>query len=136
MRKSADLSKKPTFFLIDDDIDDHEVFEMALHKIDDNFIFSVARDGVEGLQKLKADDDFIPDFIFLDINMPRMDGMQCLPEIKKLRHLQHSRIIMYSTTNDEKVRQASQQLGADEFMVKPARLTLLVNNLLRIIETH
>lgn len=129
------MNKKHTFFLIDDDIDDHEVFEMALHRIDDNFGFSVAHDGVEGLQKLKAS-DFIPDFIFLDINMPRMDGMQCLPEIRKLRHLQHSMIIMYSTTNDEKVRHASQQLGADEFMVKPSKLTLLVNDLMRIIEKH
>lgn len=120
--------------MIDDDIDDQEVFEMALQKIDGDFIFFVAHDGEEGLQKLKRNDSFIPDFIFLDINMPRMDGMQCLPEIRKLKHLQHSRIIMYSTTNDEKVRQASQQLGADAFMVKPSKLNLLINDLTSIIE--
>lgn len=120
--------------MIDDDIDDHEVFEMALQKIEGDFNFIVAHDGEEGLQKLRRNDSFIPDFIFLDINMPRMDGMQCLPEIRKLKHLQHSRIIMYSTTNDEKVRQASQQLGADAFMVKPSKLNLLINDLTSIIE--
>jgi len=120
--------------LIDDDIDDQEVFEMALQKIEGDFNFIVAHDGEEGLQKLRRNDSFIPDFIFLDINMPRMDGMQCLPEIRKLKHLQHSRIIMYSTTNDEKVRQASQQLGADAFMVKPSKLNLLINDLTSIIE--
>ncbi|HVK46594.1 MAG TPA: response regulator [Pseudobacter sp.] len=120
--------------MIDDDIDDQEVFEMALQKIEGDFNFIVAHDGEEGLQKLRRNDSFIPDFIFLDINMPRMDGMQCLPEIRKLKHLQHSRIIMYSTTNDEKVRQASQQLGADAFMVKPSKLNLLINDLTSIIE--
>lgn len=129
------MKKKNSFFLIDDDIDDQEVFEMALQRIDSNYSFSVAHDGVEGLQKLTSD-DFVPDFIFLDINMPRMDGMQCLPELRKLKHLKQSRIIMYSTTNDDKVRKASQQLGADEFMVKPSKLTLLVNDLMRIIEKH
>lgn len=129
------MKKKHSFFLIDDDLDDQEVFEMALQKIDDNFSFSAAHDGVEGLQKLTSD-DFIPDFIFLDINMPRMDGMQCLPELRKLKHLKQSMIIMYSTTNDERVREASQQLGADEFMVKPSRLSLLVSQLTRIIEKH
>lgn len=128
------MTKKHTFFLIDDDTDDHEVFEMALQKIEGDFNFIVAHDGEEGLQKLRRNDSFIPDFIFLDINMPRMDGMQCLPEIRKLKHLQHSRIIMYSTTNDEKVRQASQQLGADAFMVKPSKLNLLINDLTSIIE--
>lgn len=120
--------------MIDDDTDDHEVFEMALQQIEGDFNFIVAHDGEEGLQKLRRNDSFIPDFIFLDINMPRMDGMQCLPEIRKLKHLQHSRIIMYSTTNDEKVRQASQQLGADAFMVKPSKLNLLINDLTSIIE--
>ncbi|MGN6419597.1 MAG: response regulator [Pseudobacter sp.] len=129
------MKKKNSFFLIDDDLDDQEVFEMALQRIDSNYSLSVAHDGVEGLQKLTSD-DFVPDFIFLDINMPRMDGMQCLPELRKLKHLRQSRIIMYSTTNDDRVREASQQLGADEFMVKPSRLNLLVSQLTRIIEKH
>jgi CheY-like chemotaxis protein len=127
------LNNDPTCFLIDDDIDDQEVFKMALQRIDENIRFSAAKDGAEGLQKLQENSAFVPDFIFLDINMPKMNGMQCLPEIKKLEHLRNARIIMYSTTSNESVQRKSQQLGADEFLVKPPKIGQLVIHLTRIL---
>jgi CheY-like chemotaxis protein len=128
------VEKKPTCFLIDDDIDDQEVFEMALQKIDGSIRFLYASDGAEGLQKLRENPSFTPDFIFLDINMPKMNGIDCLPEIKKLPHLRNARIIMYSTTANEAIKRKTRQLGADEFLVKPTKLGMLVNDLSRILE--
>ncbi|HUR12531.1 MAG TPA: response regulator [Flavitalea sp.] len=130
------MKKYPTCFLMDDDIDDQEVFELALQKIDENIQFSSAKDGAEGLQKLKENEAFVPDFIFLDINMPKMNGMQCLPEIKKLQHLRNSRIIMYSTSSSESIQRTSQKLGADGFLVKPTKIGLLVNHLTQILEKN
>jgi CheY-like chemotaxis protein len=83
---------------------------------------------------LKEDRSFVPDYIFLDVNMPKMNGIQCLPEIKKLGHLKGVKIIMYSTSTDARIISDSIQLGADDFLVKPDKLGLLVNKLAQILE--
>lgn len=121
-------------FLIDDDIDDQEIFQMALQRIDQNINFIAANNGVEGLQKLKEDSSFVPDYIFLDVNMPKMNGMQCLPEIRKLGHLKDVKIIMYSTSTDAGIISSSKRLGADDFLVKPDKIGLLINKLAQILE--
>ncbi len=123
-----------TCYLIDDDIDDQEIFEMAIRKVDANADVRLANDGIEGLQILRENRTFVPDFIFLDINMPKMNGIQCLPEIKKLDHLRDSKIVMYSTSSDESVKQATTQLGADGFLVKVPKLSSLVNHLSLILK--
>ena len=120
--------------MIDDDIDDQEIFEMALQRIDQSISFVAANSGVEGLRKLEEDRSFVPDYIFLDVNMPKMNGMQCLPEIKKLGHLKDVRIIMYSTSSDAAIINTSKQLGADDFLVKPDKMALLVSKLAQILE--
>lgn len=125
-----------TCFLIDDDIDDHDLFAMALQKIDESIEFRSAKDGVEGLKELKENFSFVPEFIFLDINMPRMNGLECLPEIKKLDHLRDVKIIMYSTSSDEDIQRKTRHLGADDFLVKPPKLGTLVNHLNRILEKY
>ena len=122
--------------MVDDDIDDQEIFELALKKVDEAINLSIANNGVEALQRLKENTSFIPDIIFLDINMPKMNGIQCLPELKKLEHLKSARIVVYSTTPNEIIKRTTQELGADEFLVKPTRIGLLVDNLSRILETN
>ncbi len=121
-------------FLIDDDLDDQELFSMALKRVDKNIELRSARDCIEGLESLKDNITYSPEYIFLDINMPRMNGLQCLPEIKKLEHLKDSKIIMYTTSSSEAVQQTTRKLGADDFLVKPPKLSLLVNDLNRILE--
>jgi CheY-like chemotaxis protein len=121
-------------FLIDDDIEDQEVFQLALQKVDQNIGFFVANNGAEGLYKLKQDPSFVPDFIFLDLNMPKMNGIQCLAEMKQLTQLKGVKIIMYSTSSDQAFIEASKLLGAQDFFVKPDKLGLLVNKLSEILE--
>lgn len=123
-----------TCYLIDDDVDDQEIFEMALRAIDANVEVRLANDCIEGLRILRENKSFVPDFIFLDINMPKMNGLQCLPEIKKLDHLRDSKIVMYSTTSDELVKQATKQLGADDFLVKVPKISSLVSHLSHILK--
>ena len=128
------LNNIRTCFLIDDDIDDHEIFAMAIQKVDQKIDLRSATDCLEGLKELQNNVSFVPDFIFLDINMPRMNGLQCLPEIKKLPHLKDAKVIMYSTSSDEDIKQTTRKLGADDFIVKPGKISLLVNHLNRIME--
>jgi CheY-like chemotaxis protein len=120
------------WFLIDDDIDDQEIFLMALQEVDESINCVIANDGVDGLKKLNDDPLFIPDYIFLDVNMPKMNGMQCLPEIKKLPRLKDVKIIMFSTSADSRIIRASKELGANDFVVKPAGLSPLIDVLKKI----
>jgi len=123
-----------TCFLIDDDLDDQEIFLMALKEVDENINGFVASNGVEAVAKLTTDLDFRPDHIFLDVNMPKMNGLQCLPEIKKLDHLKDTQVIMWSTSSDEHIVKLCEELGARHFLVKPASFGLLIEALHRILK--
>ncbi|MBL7697476.1 MAG: response regulator [Chitinophagaceae bacterium] len=123
-----------TCFVIDDDIDDLEIFAMALQKVDDSINLRSASDCTLALKELKENVSYVPDYIFLDINMPKMNGLQCLPEIKKIPHLKDVKVIMYSTSSNEELKQTTRKLGADDFLVKPGKLGVLVNHLNRILE--
>src|SRR3954447_10691318 len=114
--------KVKTCFLIDDDIDDQEIFELALKKVDDSIDCVFANDGAEALQKFMNDESFMPDIIFLDLNMPQMNGKQCLSEIKKISRLQHIPVIIYTTTRSDADATETKMLGALDFITKPASI--------------
>jgi CheY-like chemotaxis protein len=65
--------------------------------------------------------------------MPKMNGLQCLAEIKKLSHLKDVDVIMFSTSSDKNIVEKSKQLGATDFQVKPAGLNPLIQKLARIL---
>ena len=120
-------------FLIDDDLDDQELFLMALKRVDKNINCHMAKNGIDALKRLSEVNGFIPDYIFLDINMPKMNGMECLIEMKKLDHLDQSEILMFSTSSDLKIIEMSKALGANHFFVKPPSMDLLVETLAKVL---
>ncbi len=81
---------------VDDDPEDVEIFCDAVHDIDPSIICLVANSAEEAMQILGSDLE-LPQYIFLDINMPKVDGNACLKEIKKDPRLARIRVIMYST---------------------------------------
>lgn len=111
--------------LIDDDVDDQEIFTMALHEFNDAILCDFANDGVKALEKLLTDIAFIPSCIFIDINMPRMNGVECLAEIRKIARLKPVPVCMYSTSADPEIVAKTKALGATDFIVKPASITIL-----------
>jgi CheY-like chemotaxis protein len=123
------MDEQKICFLIDDDADDQEVFAMTLSEIDSSIQCFSAHNGLEALEKLRNPTAFIPNYIFLDLNMPLMDGRQCLIEIKKMPHLHHIPLVIYSTSSDEKVQFELMNLGASEYMVKPAQVSALIQTL-------
>lgn len=128
------MDYKPTVLLIDDDTDDQEIFSTAMHKADESVNCIFANDGILALKKFNAEDDFIPDYIFIDMNMPGMNGQQCLKEIKKIDRLRNTPVFMYSTGADPVVMEENIKLGAVEFIVKPANIDELTSILSRIIK--
>jgi len=84
-------------YLIDDDRDDQEIFAMALKEVDKKVHLVTADSGIDALETLRGK-HLLPDIIFLDINMPRMDGWQCLGQLNQMEHLAKTPIVIYSTS--------------------------------------
>ncbi len=121
------------YFIVDDDPDDQELFIEALQRLDGQGTCVTAFNGQEGLQKLLTEMPASPDFIFLDLNMPRMNGKQFLAEIKKIKRIQDIPVIIYSTSTDKKDILDTIQLGAAYYLQKPNRfedLTMALSNII------
>ncbi len=113
---------------VDDDQEDREFFCDAMREIDPSITCLIAGSGVEALTVLKSLTE-LPDFIFLDINMPMMDGKQCLRKLKSIPEFSSIPVIMYSTsTNTAEIRECY-KLGAEDFLIKPHSFEKLVNDL-------
>lgn len=112
--------------LIDDDIEEHLVFGMALADFAVLLDYSAHVSGVEALEALRSEPESFPDFIFLDINTPYMNGIECLMELKKIDHLKNTQIIIYSSSNSEIEINKSRECGASYFVSKPNRVEDLI----------
>ncbi len=111
--------KIKTVLIIDDDADDRSMFCEALHIVDESVECIAAQDGLEALGLLRAQGSPLPDFIFLDLNMPRLTGQECLSEIKKTRSLDHIPVIIYTTSRQQTDIDEAKSLGAACFITKP-----------------
>src|SRR5687768_9094139 len=85
-----------TILNVDDDLEDIEIFCDAVREIDPSIICLVAKSAEEAMKILCSDIE-LPQIIFLDINMPKIDGNACLRQIKQNRRLDKIPVIMYST---------------------------------------
>jgi len=124
-----------TCFLIDDDEDDQEIFTLALREADASIKCVTASDGVEALAKLADDKTFIPDYIFLDLNMPLMNGKECLREIRKQSHLKGVPVIIFSTSSEPHDIEETRKLGANDFITKPPLISSLSRQLAEFFKT-
>jgi CheY-like chemotaxis protein len=113
------MSKSKLFFIVDDDADDQELFMEAISEIDKSIKCISASDCDEALDLLKNGKIALPDLIFLDLNMPRLNGKQCLAELKKQAHLCDIPVIIYSTSSEKSDIEETMQLGAAHFLTKP-----------------
>lgn len=117
---------------IDDDREDVEIFHEAMLSVDPEAVFYSASDGYEGFKVLDQI-AVIPDFIFLDVNMPRMNGREFLSQIKKTVKLRSIPVIMYSTTCQKEEIGVYKTLGAKDFIIKPDNFEKLRETLKEII---
>lgn len=109
-------------FLVDDDTEDHEIFEIAFGKAFSGYTLVTADNAIDAIEKLKDDSTFNPDIIFVDINMPRMNGKDCVRELRKIQTLEKTPIVLYSTHDNHKEIVEAQQAGASDFMTKPGSI--------------
>ena len=105
--------------IVDDDIDDRDLFFEAVAEVDPSCRCMSAQNGEEALEILKRDDIPLPAFIFLDLNMPRMNGMQFFTEMRKNKNFHHIQVIVYSTSRRLEDAMEMERLGAIAFITKP-----------------
>jgi DNA-binding response OmpR family regulator len=117
--------------LIDDDIDEFEMLTEALYSIDKSIKCIHAWNLTEALEFLKTSS---PDCIFIDFNMPKTNGLECLAELKKSGRINSSRVILYSNHIDEEMSQRALALGAHYCLQKPAMINVLLKRLKDILK--
>ena len=121
-----------TVLLIDDDSDDQQLFREALEVINPELIFHGVFNGIEALEKLKTPPP--PKAIFMDINMPQMDGFQCLKALKASKDLSGIPVIMFSTSRSPDDIRRALDLGAIYFITKTDTFNALVVKLNEVIQ--
>ena len=118
------MTKKINILLADDDIDDRQFFDMALQEIPLSTQLKTVENGQRLMEFLKDNESELPFAIFLDINMPRKTGSECLVAIKNDQRLKHIPIIMYSTSLHYDVVDLLYENGAHYYLQKPGVLEL------------
>jgi CheY-like chemotaxis protein len=108
---------------------------MCIGKISEPVNCITANGGVEAIDMLQSQNEYSPNYIFLDVNMPKMNGIECLKNIKKIDRLKSTNIYMYSTTSEGAVEAESENLGATGFIIKPASISILRDQLEKIFTT-
>lgn len=122
-----------TILLIDDDADDAELFQEALGEVNGHVKCYVAEDAEDALRQLQLGIAPRPDIIFLDINMPGMNGWQCLEKLKGSTELNSIPVIMYSTSSALRDRDIATSLGALGLLTKPSDYRYLKSTLRTLI---
>ena len=125
-----------TLYLIDDDTDDLDFFCEAVSTIDEKIICFKSSDSASALKAFQNHDVPLPDLIFLDLNMPLIDGRTFLTELKKLGAYADVPVIIYSTSTGQRDVEETRLLGAADFLTKPCSQENLVNQLQQILEQY
>jgi len=108
-------------FLAEDDADDRMFFEDALKAINIPSQLTLSSNGLElmrNLETLTAHPP--PHVIFLDLNMPLKNGIECLKEIRETPKLKDIPVVVYSTTANESTVEKTYSLGANCYFRKPS----------------
>jgi len=124
--------------LIDDDQDDRDFFLDAAAVVSNELIVTALQNGVNLISDLISGELQFPDLIFLDINVPEMDGWTCLSNLKENVDYAHIPVIMYSTSNYQEDAKRAKAGGALSFLSKPfdfKDLKEALNEVLKMLQT-
>ncbi len=132
MQKTSNLK----LALAEDDEDDREIFQEVLLTIAPDATLKFYKNGLELVNGLSENIDELPDIVFLDLNMPVMNGIQALEEIRSRAFFKKIPVIaIYSTSALETDQQKTFRLGADAYISKPNAYGDLKSLLQQVLDT-
>ncbi|MGN6569620.1 MAG: response regulator [Flavipsychrobacter sp.] len=112
-------TKKISIFYADDDLDDTFLFKNALKELGVNCELQIYTSGIDLISNLKEVAQH-PHIIFLDINMPLKNGLECLGEIKNCEQLGNIAVVIISTSSSDTFKEKAINLGAFDYIQKPS----------------
>jgi CheY-like chemotaxis protein len=104
--------------IAEDDDDDFGFFQEAILEISPETNLIRAKNGIELIDSLK-EQVLLPEFLFLDINMPLKNGYECLTSIRADKNLNPLIIITFSTSSEKSIVDWMYNSGANGYLVKP-----------------
>jgi len=119
--------------IADDDDDDRLFFKEAIEAMKVKTVLTMVNDGVELMNYLSKPEIHIPNLVFLDLNMPRKNGIECLTEIRSNNKFKNLSIAIYSTSAMEKDIEETFIKGANIYIKKPNDFEALKNILAKVI---
>jgi DNA-binding response OmpR family regulator len=131
-----DHTNSSLVFLADDDENDSFLFKDAIKQVGRNLSLTTFKDGFELMNHLNDIKNVLPDFIFLDINMPYKNGFDCLTEIRSNKRLENLITIVYTTTSHIEDIQKALNMGGTLYFAKTSTFQELVNRLEKIFEMN
>lgn len=127
------MQDQKTILLVDDDDDDKLFFQEALQDAQHPVQLFIASNGLDAIHMLSQNPSLV-DAVFMDINMPVLNGFDCLDTIKKSSLLQHIPVVMLSTSNHITDMQQALQLGATRFISKSPRYAEFKNSIKNMLD--
>ncbi|WP_338874370.1 response regulator [Spirosoma sp. SC4-14] len=119
------VGKSPWVWVVDDDQDDQYLFELAFKRIIPPVQVKLLDDGEELLPALVQTTE-LPDLIILDLNMPRLNGLETLQQIRQQPDYQKIPIVVLTTSTRKEDKEKAVQLGANGFLTKPPSLDAIL----------
>ncbi|QCX39093.1 response regulator [Aureibaculum algae] len=123
-------------FLAEDDEDDRWLFEQALADLKIKTELSMFKNGKEMMDYLKKGDTITPHIVFLDLNMPIKNGMECLKEMKEDENLKKIPVAIYSTSSSEKDIENTFISGANVYINKPNNFSALKKVVEKVLQLN
>lgn len=112
--------RKPNILLIEDDELDTISVERSLKKLEIKYVLHTAYNGLEALKLLRnTEDPLLPEVILLDINMPRMNGIEFLKILRADDNLKHLKVFIMTTSSESNDRVTAEDLGISGYIIKP-----------------
>ncbi|HEY1024230.1 MAG TPA: response regulator [Sphingobacteriaceae bacterium] len=115
------MNKKVILLVEDDELDVISV-ERSLKKLNEEYELKTAFNGIEALEILSQTDragEALPDIILLDLNMPKMNGLEFLKTMRIDERFKHIKVFVMTTSGEEADRKSTEELGISGYLIKP-----------------
>lgn len=120
------MDKDPLYIILaDDDKSDRLLFTEAFAELKVKTTIRTVTNGVELMERLHLEDRRVPDLLFLDLNMPQKNGLECLKEIRSCERFKEVFVAIYSTSDHESDMEETFLHGANVYITKPSSFNTL-----------